>query len=85
MAVSVQNLSPDQAQIASFLKTTALFGNLSKAALEQLAAGAKLIHKKKGSVIYQKDDSSSHLFIIKSGYVVESVYYGASVDVLVKV
>ncbi len=85
MAVNVNSSSSDQTQLAQFLKTTSLFSGLNSAELEQLAAHAKLLHKKKGSIIYQKDDSSSHLFIIKSGYVVESVYYGASVDVLVKV
>ena len=75
----------DLVQITQFLKSTALFGKLPPEELERLASGAKLSLKKKGSIIYQKDDSSSYLYLIKSGYVVESVYYGASVDVLVKI
>ncbi len=84
--ITAQKTTPsDLVQITQFLKSTTLFGKLSPEELERLAAGAKLSLKKKGSIIYQKDDSSSYLYLIKSGYVVESVYYGASVDVLVKV
>lgn len=83
-----RTLKKDPAELATIshcLKSSSLFGGLSGKELETLAAGAKLVYKKKGSVIYQKDDSSSYLYLINFGYVIESVFYGASVDVLIKV
>lgn len=75
----------EQEEIQRLLKNTSLFKSLPQSELENLSAHCKLIHKPKGSIIYRKEDSSNHMYVIKSGYIMESVYYGGSVDVIVKI
>lgn len=77
--------TPEQQLIFKSLKSTELFRELPTKQLMELAAHCRIVHKKKGSTIYRKEDSSNHLYIINSGYIMESVYYGSSVDVIVKV
>lgn len=67
------------------LKKSSLFGDLTAKELEELARYCKYVHKPKGSVIYRKDDLANQLYLIQSGYVMESVYYGSSLDVMIKV
>ncbi len=77
--------SAETSEILHTLKATPLFSELPRKQLADLSSHCRLIHKKKGSVIYRKEDSSNHLYIIKSGSIMESVFYGSSADVIVKI
>ena len=80
-----QPASADTQRICSFFQTVPLFSALPPDYLETLSSYCRLIYKKKGSVIYRKEDSSNHLYVIKSGYIMESVFYGTSADIIVKI
>ena len=51
----------------------------------ELTSHCKFKNVKKGTTIYRKGALAEHLYVIQSGYIIESVYYGSSVDVIVKV
>lgn len=75
----------ETSDILYMLKSVSLFSELPRKELAELSAHCRLIHKKKGSVIYRKEDSSNHLYIIISGSIMESVFYGSSADIIVKI
>lgn len=77
--------SPDTPFICRFLRTVPLFAELPESYLLEFSRHCRLLHKKKGAVIYRKEDSSNHLYIIKSGCIMESVFYGTSADIIVKI
>ena len=81
----LNELSKENQEIFQTLKSTALFKDLSVSQLIELASHCKLRNVKKGTTIYRKGDTADHLYVIQSGYIIESVYYGSSVDVIVKV
>lgn len=84
-SLKLNELSKEQQEIFPILKSTALFRELTMHQLIELASHCKVLTKKKGEAIYYIGDSSAHLYIIQSGYVMESVFYGSSADVIVKV
>lgn len=83
--IHLQDLSKEEQAILQTLKTSALFKDLPLKKLIELSTHCRLLNKKKGETIYRKEDSSNHLYIIKSGYIMESVFYGSSADIAVKV
>ena len=81
----MDELPKETQAIFKTLKSTALFSELSAKQLISLASHCRLKQVKKGTTIYRKGDLANHLYVIQSGYIIESVYYGSSVDVIVKV
>ena len=81
----LQDLSKEEQAIFQALKATELLEKLPGKRLSELSSHCRLVHKTKGATIYRKDESSNHLYIIKSGYIMESVFYGTSADIIVKV
>lgn len=70
---------------AKFLQNTLLFKSMSLAELEQLSKYSHTITKRKGDIIYHKQDYAGFLYCIQTGSVAETVFYGCSMDVIVKV
>lgn len=71
--------------VRDFLRTVPLFADIPEKDMDTLVSFCKVVHKKKGSLIYRKEDSSNHLYLIQTGYVMESVFYGSSADIIVKI
>lgn len=82
---TTSSLAGETASIFSFLLTVPLLSGLSRSYLEELSTHCRMVFRKKGTVIYRKEDISNHLYIIKSGCIMESVFYGASEDIIVKI
>lgn len=68
-----------------YLKSTALFRDVPQTALEQAVEHCRIARRKRGTILFRKGDSANSFYVIEQGYVMEQVYYGESVDVIVKV
>lgn len=79
------DLPETQQKIYKTLRSTDLFKELTAEQLVALASHCQFKYFKKGATIYRKGDLASHFYVIHSGYIIESVYYGSSVDVIVKI
>ena len=84
-SLKLNKLSKEQQEIFSILKSTAIFHELSVYQLIELASHCKIVTHKKGATIYHNGDRSAHIYIIQTGYIMESVFYGTSADVIVKI
>lgn len=79
-------MSQDKAEkISLFLKTTAIFRDVSLPLLEAAAGRCQMIRQKRGTVLYHKGRAANLMYFLQSGYVMESVFYRDSVDIIVKV
>lgn len=68
-----------------FLKTTEIFHDIPLELLTEAAGRCRLIHPRRGTILYHKDDPANSMYFLKQGYVMESVYYGDSVDIITKI
>ncbi len=84
-APQMMDLPDTQQKIYKTLRSTELFRDLDTLQLVSLASHCKFKQVRKGTTIYRKDDPAAHLYVIQSGSIIESVYYGSSVDVIVKI
>lgn len=73
------------AAISRFLKSTEIFRDIPLELLNEAAGRCRLIQLRRGTVLYHKDDAANSMYFLKQGYVMESVYYGDSVDIITKV
>ncbi|ODU56052.1 MAG: hypothetical protein ABT01_04740 [Clostridium sp. SCN 57-10] len=78
-------LTDKTGDISGFLKTTHIFQNVPLAALEEAAVRCVISHPRRGAILYRKGNSAKFMYFLRQGYVMESVNYRESVDVIVKV
>lgn len=71
--------------ISRFLKTMDIFQEVPLHILEEAAGRCQQLRPRRGTILYHKDDVANSMYFLQRGYVMESVYYGDSVDVIVKV
>ncbi|MDI9241520.1 Crp/Fnr family transcriptional regulator [Fusibacillus kribbianus] len=75
----------ETANMLRILQAAPIFSGLSQEQLTQLASHCNLVFKKRGCAIYRKEDVSNQFYLIKSGCIMESVFYGNSADIVVKI
>lgn len=71
--------------ISYFLKSLDIFAGIPLPLLEEAAGRCQLIRARRGTILYHKGDVANSMYFLKTGYIMESVYYRESVDVIVKI
>lgn len=77
-----QELPPDA--LRDFFRRTPLLKEVARADIEGLMRDCTVWAISKGSVIFRPGEPSNWMYFIYSGFVVEFVGYGSSVDIIVK-